>query len=126
MSGRSWRTCEKGRPVSDSYELGSAALTDHARLLENLAADLRSAGQSAQVRMTGDAYGQAAERFATMIEEVAQAGRDTLAVGVDALESAGTALRDTARAYEQQESDAAASFGEVETGLGAGIGGDIA
>jgi hypothetical protein len=99
--------------VSESYEVVTAALADHARLLDDLAGQLRAAGQSAMVSMTGDAYGQTGERFATMIEDVAGAGRDTLQAGVDALEAAGANLRDIANAYDRQEIDAATGYAGI-------------
>jgi hypothetical protein len=93
-------------------------LTKHARTLADLAGELREALDLAGgVNLTGDAYGQTAARFATAIEQLARLGQEMLRDGVDALESTGTTIRETAAAYERDDSAGADRL--------AGIGGEL-
>jgi uncharacterized protein YukE len=92
--------------MNESYEVVTAALTRHSRTLAELAGELRAALEAAgSVSVTGTAYGQTAQRFAAAASDLASEGQETLRAGVDALEAAANTLRDTATAYQTQESD---------------------
>jgi uncharacterized protein YukE len=92
--------------MAGSYEVATDALNNHARTLSGLAGELRSALDTASgVTMTADAYGQIGQRFAAAIDALGRAGQDALLDGVDALEAAMTALRDTVAEYDQQDQD---------------------
>lgn len=90
--------------MSESYEVVAKALNRHARTLLELAGELRSAvGEAGGVRITGNAYGQTAARFASAANDMASEGAETLRAGVEAIEETATALRATATAYETQD-----------------------
>ena len=104
--------------MNESYEVVTAALTSHARTLDALTAELRQTRETAEVNLTGDAYGQIGQSFVAAAEALAQAGRDTLQSEVDALASATTAMRATVTEYERQESDSITRLAAVADGLG--------
>jgi hypothetical protein len=98
--------------MSESYEVVTSALADHARKLSDLATELNSAFTTSQVTIGGDAYGQTGAQFATALSDVASAGQDTLKTGIEALESAAKAMRATAEEYERQETTSKARFSD--------------
>jgi uncharacterized protein YukE len=96
--------------MAEAYEVGTPALTNHARTLADLAGELSSALTAGEVTVTADAYGQTGARFAAALNGVAAAGQDTLRAGIDALSEAAQLIRDTATAYQQQEDAAGERF----------------
>jgi hypothetical protein len=95
--------------MAGSFQVITAALTNHARTLSGLAGELRGAHDAARgVTMTGEAYGQTCQRFAATIDTIAQAGQETLLSGVEALEAEVMHLRDTVRDYENRDAAGAA------------------
>lgn len=100
--------------MADSYQVLVPALTNHARTLSGLAAELRGASDAARgVTVTGDAYGQTCQRVAAMLNAVAQVGQETLLTGVEALEAEVEHLRDTARDYDKQDTAGATGINQA-------------
>ena len=88
--------------MAESFEVVTAALTRHASTLATLSGELSAALSAAgAVSVTGNAYGQVGQRFAAAIEQLAKLGQQTLRDGVEALDTAGDIVRDTAAAYER-------------------------
>ena len=105
--------------MSQSYEVVTDALSGHARTLRDLATELGEAADAADgVDLTPDALGQIGLPFVTAMAALARAGREALRADVDALESAGTAMSDTATAYLDREAGGAARFQSIGKGLG--------
>jgi hypothetical protein len=102
--------------MDGSYEVVTAALENHARTIDGLARELRSAlAEVAGVSLTGDAYGRIGQQAATAIQDLAKQNQETLQDGVDALDSAASTLRDTASGYERQETAAIAALTSAAT-----------
>jgi hypothetical protein len=90
--------------VGQSYDVVVAALEAHARVVDDLTAELRKALQTAsRTTLTGDAYGETAQRFVGVVDLVASAGWEALQGGVEALEAAATDVRESAVVYERQD-----------------------
>ncbi|HEV2778857.1 MAG TPA: type VII secretion target [Actinophytocola sp.] len=100
--------------MSGSYDVVTAALTNHARALSGLAAELRGGSDAAGgVRMTADAYGQIGQRIAATLDTLSRVGHETLLSGVEALESEAANLRYAVADYEHQETTGAARLGRA-------------
>jgi hypothetical protein len=100
--------------MAGSYQASNDALTRHAHTLAQLADELRAALDLASgVSVTADAYGQTAARFASAMQALATAGRETLQAGVEALQSAGTELQATVATYQQPEDAGAARMASI-------------
>lgn len=104
--------------MTSSFEVVTAALTRHARTLTELSCELSAALSAAgAVCITGNAYGQVGQRFAAAMEQLAKLGQQTLRDGVEALDTAGDIMRDTAAAYERGDTAGADRL--------AGVGGEL-
>lgn len=98
--------------MSDSYEVVAASLTAHAGQLVGLSDELRTTTDLAG-NMTSDAYGQTCQRFASMLDSLAQAGKETLQAAVEALDTEASKVRAAADAYERQETSGVDTFGGI-------------
>jgi hypothetical protein len=103
--------------VTQSYEVDTAALTSHARTLNALGGELRSALDGAAVSLSGDAFGETGRQVAAALQAAGQAGQETIAAGVQGLDAATTNIQATAVAYEQQETGAVDRFEAERDGL---------
>lgn len=100
--------------MTQSYEVVTAALTAHARILRELSGELTQAADTASgVNLTADAYGQIGQPFVTTMAALAKAGQDALRTGLAALDAADTAMSDTVTTYEQQETGEVTRFAAV-------------
>jgi hypothetical protein len=106
--------------VSESYEVDASALTGHARRLNGLADELRSVVDTVAVSLPDDAFGETARPAAVALNGLGQIGQETVRAGVEGLESESSKVRNSAIAYEQQETGAKAMLAEAGGGLGAG------
>jgi hypothetical protein len=96
------------RAMLGMFEVVVPALRTYARTLQSLADELNVALEIAgSASMTPDAYSQKGRGFAAAIQTLADAGKDTLKAGVDALETAGQTMTDTATVYERRDDTAA-------------------
>ena len=97
--------------MSESYEVVTAALTDHASGVAGLADELRGALDTAgHVTLADNAYGQTCQRIRSLLNAAAHAGGDSLQAGIDALESASVTLRANAAAYADVEAGGSNAF----------------
>lgn len=103
--------------MTQSYEVDTAALTSHARTLNALGDELRSALDGASVSLSGDAFGETGRQVAAALQAAGQAGQETIAAGVEGLDAATTDIQVTAVAYEQQETGAVNRFEAERDGL---------
>jgi hypothetical protein len=104
--------------MTDSYEVVTAELTAHSISVIKLSDDLRSTmelagGQS----ITGDAYGQTGRQFAAMLDALASAGRETLRLAVECLETEAAKVRASAAEFDRQEADVTDALGSAGSGL---------
>jgi len=103
--------------VTQSYEVDTAALASHARRLNALSGELRSAFDGASVSLSGDAFGETCQQVAAALQAAGQAGQETISAGVQGLDAATTNIQVTATAYEQQETGALDRFAAERGGL---------
>jgi Excreted virulence factor EspC, type VII ESX diderm len=101
--------------MADGYEVLTAELDAHAGRVDGLADRMRTAVDAARtVSMNDDAFGVICQPFAMLLHPFEQLGVNALSKAAETVtENAGT-LRDTARAYDTQESAETARFGEID------------
>lgn len=96
---------------SDSYSVDIAALTNHARTVSDLAAQLRAVfDDTGQTTIDTNTYGQTLQSVAGTIIQFNNDIRATVQAGGDGLDSTSAKLSGNADAYEQQETATANSF----------------
>src|SRR5690348_4906857 len=98
------------------YQVVTDSLTEHARALAGLADELDAAVEPGASGMTAEAYGQGAQRFAALMQELDRAGQEALAEGVKAFEDALSGLREVVATYEQGEATQISRFQALEAG----------
>jgi excreted virulence factor EspC (type VII ESX diderm) len=106
--------------VTQSYEVDTAALSSHARTLNALSGELRSAFDGASVSLSGDAFGEIGQQVAAVLQAAGQSGQETISAGVQGLDAATTNIQVTAITYEQQETGAIDRFEAERDGLYSG------
>jgi hypothetical protein len=95
----------------DSYTVVTAELFKHARTLDGLEAQVRSASDAAGgTSVTDDAYGELCREFPAILRQLAQAGQATLTATATALDEAMTDMNGTATQYDRRESTNKAKF----------------
>jgi hypothetical protein len=105
--------------MAGSFEVASEALRGHAGAVERLADDLQRAFDSAaHVALTPDAYGQTCEPATAILNATAATAGLVLRSGIDALEQAAAALRDTATTYAEADAERANSLTAITGRLG--------
>ena len=104
--------------MSDSYQVVTEELTAHSLGVLKLSDDLRSTLELAGGQgITGDAYGQTCRRFAAMLDALASAGRETLRLAVECLETEAAKVRASAAEFDRQEADTIGALGTAGGGL---------
>ena len=97
--------------MRDSYRVVVAELVQHAKTLDGLEAELRAASDTARgTTVTDSAYGETCGEIAAVLRRLAQAGQATLQATAEALDDAGTDLRETAKTYADDDDAARATF----------------
>lgn len=97
-----------------SYAVDTAALTDHASRLTDLAGQLGSALANEQATtVADDAFGQTCQPFTAALRTLDQTSQGTLQAGVTAMDTASTTMQNTVANYEQQETTTAAQFAAI-------------
>ena len=104
--------------MSDSYEVVTDELTTHSINVIRLSDELRSTLELAGgPNITGDAHGQTCRRFAEMLDALASAGRETLRLAVDCLETEAAKVRASAAEFDRQEADTVDGLSTAGSGL---------
>ncbi|MBW4719899.1 type VII secretion target [Saccharothrix obliqua] len=93
------------------FEIVAGTLDGHGKQLNDLSTRIQAAVDAAKtVSMPTDAYGIICQPFRMMLDPVEQWGLDALQGAVEAMESAGKAVKDTVTQYQEMEDSIRDSF----------------
>jgi Excreted virulence factor EspC, type VII ESX diderm len=95
----------------DSYKVVTAELLQHARTLDGLEAQVRTASDAAGgTSVTDDAYGELCREVPAILRQLARAGQANLTATAAAFDEAMTDMNDTAADYDRREANTKARF----------------
>lgn len=101
--------------MADGYEVVTGEISALAGRVEGLAERLRTAADAARtVAMNDSAYGVVCQPFAMLLQPFEDMGVDALTKAAETVSENAAKLRQTSRAYDDQETAEAATFGSLD------------
>jgi hypothetical protein len=103
--------------MTSGYEAVTGEIAALAGRVDGLAERLRTAADAARtVTMNDSAYGVVCQPFAMLLQPFEQMGVDALTQAAETVSENAAKLRETSRAYDDNESAQAAGLGQVDGG----------